>query len=144
MKRLIASLIAILTLLFGGVQPADEPQDTQEIVTARFESQDGQDEDVFESVPTVGLYWILLEISGCCWKIVPKKSVPPIRLCSTLVSSTPDQADFASLEKSLESRLFAGLKKEKKGRFPAILRGFSGFRLPLKWTDFESVPVNGF
>ena len=98
----------------------------------------------FESVPTVGLYWILLEISGRCWKIVPKKSVPAIRLCSTLVSSTPDQADFASLEKSLESRLFAGLKKEKKGRFSAILRGFSGFCLPLKWTDFESVPVNGF
>ena len=98
----------------------------------------------FESVPTAGLYWILLEISGRCWKIVPKKSVPAIRLCSTFVSSTPDQADFASLEKSLESRLFAGLKKEKKGRFSAILRGFSGFCLPLKWTDFESVPVNGF
>ena len=144
MKRLIALLIAILTLLFGGVQPADEPQDAPETKNAGFESQDGQAEDVFESVPTAGLYWILLEISGRCWKIVPKKSVPAIRLCSTLVSSTPDQADFASLEKSLESRLFAGLKKEKKGRFSAILRGFSGFCLPLKWTDFESVPVNGF
>lgn len=51
MKRLIALLIAILTLLFGGVQPADEPQDAQETVTAGFEFQDGQDEDVFESCP---------------------------------------------------------------------------------------------
>ncbi len=49
MKRLIALLIAILTLLFGGVQPADEPQDAPETVTAGFESQDGQDEDGFES-----------------------------------------------------------------------------------------------
>lgn len=51
MKRLIALLIAILTLLFGGVKPADEPQDTQEPVTAGFEFRDGQDEDVFESCP---------------------------------------------------------------------------------------------
>ncbi len=51
MKRLIALLIAILTLLFGGVQPADEPQDAPETVTAGFESRDGQDEDVFESCP---------------------------------------------------------------------------------------------
>ena len=51
MKRLIALLIAILTLLFGGVQPADEPQDALETVTAGFEFQDGQDEDVFESYP---------------------------------------------------------------------------------------------
>ena len=51
MKRLIALLIAILTLLFGGVQPADEPQDTKETATAGFESRNGQDEDVFESCP---------------------------------------------------------------------------------------------
>ncbi len=49
MKRLIALLIAILTLLFGGVQPAYEPQDATESITAGFESQDDQDEDVFES-----------------------------------------------------------------------------------------------
>ncbi len=51
MKRLIALLIAILTLLFGGVQPADEPQDAPETITAGFESQDDQNEDVFESCP---------------------------------------------------------------------------------------------
>ena len=51
MKRLIALLIAILTLLFGGVRPANEPQDEPKIITAGFESQDGQDEDVFESCP---------------------------------------------------------------------------------------------
>lgn len=51
MKRLIALLIAILTLLFGGVQPADEPHDAPDTVTAGFESRDGQDEDVFESYP---------------------------------------------------------------------------------------------
>ena len=33
MKRLIALLIAILTLLFGGVQPADEPQKAPEAET---------------------------------------------------------------------------------------------------------------
>ena len=51
MKRLIALLIAILTLLFGGVQPADEPYDAPETATAGFESQNGQNEDVFESCP---------------------------------------------------------------------------------------------
>ena len=51
MKRLIALLIAILTMFFGGVRPANEPQDEPEIITAGFESQDGQDEDVFESCP---------------------------------------------------------------------------------------------
>ena len=51
MKRLIALLIAILTLLFGGVRSADEPQDAQETVTAGFEFRGGQNEDVFDSCP---------------------------------------------------------------------------------------------
>lgn len=48
MKRLIALLIAILTLLFGGVQPADESQDEPELVTAGFESRVIETESVPE------------------------------------------------------------------------------------------------